>query len=413
MMVPAPSFLHNRQGSVIAVFAAVVAAVFLAVGVGVDYTRALAGRTRLQAATDAYVLALARNEAMAGKANGAPFEQANFAVEGSQDFVWYTYQRDTNTGAGIIAVTAEAGIKTSFLKLINITEIKVGSVSRTGLSSGALEIAMVLDNTSSMDNGGRMTALKQAANAFIDTLEKMNGGGTQVKISVVPYNEVVRVGKEYKTAPWLDPNGVTMSAWNGCVLDREPPYDNQNDMPDPSRPSTLYDAEKHKMRGSSDKDYCGLGEMAAILPLTSDFTQMRSRINAMTSEWGTNIPIGLMWGWNMLTPGAPLSQATGVGQRIIILMTDGENTFDRWGNHLDNGKSYITKIDNRMNIACQNVKAAGITIYTVRILEGNSSLLQSCASNPSYFFNVTNVNHLSAVFQNIAAGFGTKLRLME
>ena len=66
-------------------------------------------------------------------------------------------------------------------------------------------------------------------------------------------------------------------------------------------------------------------------------------------------------------------------QHVIILLTDGMNTENRW---------YDTQasIDARQQITCNNVKAAGITVYTVQVNTGGdplSTLLQGCASSPT------------------------------
>ena len=66
-------------------------------------------------------------------------------------------------------------------------------------------------------------------------------------------------------------------------------------------------------------------------------------------------------------------------------MSDGLNTLDRW---YGNGSSTETSVDKRMNESstlgtCANIKAAGITIYTVHVnTDGDpmSTLLKNCAS---------------------------------
>src|SRR5690606_34675498 len=101
--------------------------------------------------------------------------------------------------------------------------------------------------------------------------------------------------------------------------------------------------------------------------------------------------IGLVHAWQTLTDGAPYSPppivtSDGIPTRkIIIFLTDGENTQDRFG-------SRSSDIDDRMKTACANAKAGGITIFTVLMLEGNESLLKNCASKdddepkgPKYF----------------------------
>ncbi len=70
-----------------------------------------------------------------------------------------------------------------------------------------------------------------------------------------------------------------------------------------------------------------------------------------------------------------------------------------------------TPIDNRMvqtgngSGTCANIKAAGITIYTIQVnTDGDptSTLLQNCASDPSKFFMLTSANQIVTTFQAIA-----------
>jgi hypothetical protein len=48
------------------------------------------------------------------------------------------------------------------------------------------------------------------------------------------------------------------------------------------------------------------------------------------------------------------------------------------------------------------VKAANIKIYTVRVLDGNATLLQNCATNPNMYYNVQQAIQLNGVFTSIA-----------
>ena len=62
---------------------------------------------------------------------------------------------------------------------------------------------------------------------------------------------------------------------------------------------------------------------------------------------------------------------------------------------------------------CDNIKAAGITIYTVQVnTDGDptSTLLQNCASDSSKFFLLTSATEIVATFNQIATAL-TTLRL--
>lgn len=71
-------------------------------------------------------------------------------------------------------------------------------------------------------------------------------------------------------------------------------------------------------------------------------------------------------------------------------------------------------MDTRTAKICSNIKADGITLYTVRIdVSGVSpSVLQACASSPSQFYDVPNVANLNTAFTQIAGQIG-KLRISQ
>ncbi|HWV55595.1 MAG TPA: pilus assembly protein TadG, partial [Pseudorhodoplanes sp.] len=75
--------------------------------------------------------------------------------------------------------------------------------------------------------------------------------------------------------------------------------------------------------------------------------------------------------------------------------TDGDNTENRWS-------TSQTSIDARTKIACTNAKTANIKLYTVRVINGNASLLQECASKSDMYYNVQSASQLATVFATIA-----------
>ena len=92
-------------------------------------------------------------------------------------------------------------------------------------------------------------------------------------------------------------------------------------------------------------------------------------------------------------------------QQVIILLTDGLNTQDRW---YGNGSDPSSQVDARQKMTCDNLKAAGITLYTVQVNTGGdptSTLLQQCASDSSKFFLLTSASQMVSTFSTI----GTQL----
>jgi hypothetical protein len=88
------------------------------------------------------------------------------------------------------------------------------------------------------------------------------------------------------------------------------------------------------------------------------------------------------------------------------LLTDGLNTEYRW-------YTSESSIDTRQQTTCDNVKAAGITIYAVQVNTGTdakSTLLQNCASSSDKFFLLTTANSMVTTFNTIGTNL-TKLRI--
>ena len=148
------------------------------------------------------------------------------------------------------------------------------------------------------------------------------------------------------------------------------------------------------------------GTMAEILPLTNDWTALNKRVDQMSPNGTTNVTIGLVWAWHALTTAAPLSEAAAAGkqkERILVLLTDGTNTKNRWSTD-------EAEINKRTALACKNVKADGITVYAIRVIDGNASLLKACASDAKMYYEVKQASQLKSVFAAIASNL-TRLHI--
>jgi Flp pilus assembly protein TadG len=200
-------------------------------------------------------------------------------------------------------------------------------------------------------------------------------------------------------------NGGTCASlhttWNGCVTDRGLPtqphstnYDTIVTPPVLGIPASLFATEQY--------DQCP----AAIKPLSYDWTGLNNLIDSLSPKGMTNQNIGLVHGWMSLVGGGPYPAPPPEDpnykySKIIILMSDGLNTQNRWYNNAN-------QIDGRQKLTCANVKAANITLYTIHVnTDGDpmSTLLKDCASSPDKFWMLTSANALVATFNTI----GTQL----
>ncbi|MDC7785849.1 pilus assembly protein TadG-related protein [Rhodoplanes sp. TEM] len=426
--MPFQRFIRDRRASVVPLFALSIIPLTGLVGAAVDYSRAAAARSAMQSALDSTVLALSKDTetlasgAITGKATtlfNAVFlrpEVQNIALTSS-----YT----SNKGSQLV-ISGTGTVKTTFMGLMGFSELPVAASATAVWGNTRLRVALVLDNTGSMASSGKMTALKTASKSLITQLQNAARVAEDVYVAIIPYSKDVNV-KPGETIPdWVDftiwdtLNGTCTkssytkqsscvanggkwtpkahSTWNGCVMDRDQNWDVLNTAPDSS---VKFPAEQY--------GYCTTAAMA----LSNDWTALTAKIDAMTPNGSTNNTIGLVWGWHALTTGAPLSAPAKDPdyeyQDVIVLLTDGLNTQNRWNG---NGSSQSTAVDARTEKACANVKAAGITLYTVLVMEGNASLLQTCATDSSRYFYLTSANQLVTTFDAIGTQL-SKLRLAK
>ena len=198
------------------------------------------------------------------------------------------------------------------------------------------------------------------------------------------------------THTWIPNNHNT---WTGCIADRTQPYDAQNTSYTTS--GAGWPAE------NATNTRCINTTMTQ--GLSTNWTSLNALVDTMSAGGSTNQPVGLAWGWQLLNQGDPFAPGTlpPYTQRIIILLSDGMNTRDRW---YGDGGSTSTQVDDRMTALCTNAKADGVTIYTVLVMAGNSSVLQACASSSDKYYALTNTGQISTAFAQIGAAI-TNLRV--
>lgn len=227
------------------------------------------------------------------------------------------------------------------------------------------------------------------------------------------------------TTKWV-PNDH--STWNGCVMDRgypaSPNYLTVSGS-NKSGPDTTYNFDTNVAavdlvtpRMSSlyvAEQYSSCPQ--AVMGLSYNWTAMNQLVTNMSPNGNTNQAIGLQLGWLSLIGGGPFTQPAMdpnyTYSQVIILLTDGLNTQNRWS-------STQSAIDARQQTTCNNINAAGITLYTIQVNtdgEATSSLLQNCAGtaatataaavypDPTKFFLLTSADQIVTTFNQI----GTKL----
>ncbi len=526
----AARYASDARGSV-AIWFGIAAPVVAVAALGVvDYGNASMKQTLIQNALDDAALIAARSTATTSAQIDAIGDAAfagllptgtpisGFTPDSSGHIANVTF---TLTGTTVSA-TAVGTVTPLVSNLLLGGPVPIHAKSEVVRGMNQLEIALVLDNTGSMQ-GSKISNLITAANNFVTTMQNATVGSTvtdPVKISIVPFSVSVKVNPSlsmatYNTSTfsmtnlptWLDgraralawnndifTNASSASAridrfamlkslgktWDGCVEARVAPYDIRDTAPTSSNVSTLFIPYFWPDEPDTDTDYMndytndvsnsgtwsvrqgysakytsgnikasgnisGLGYtygpnagcvMAPIMRLTTDFTALHNEINTMTAGGDTDIPLGLMWGWHTISPNAPFGDGSAYGAphvtKIIVLMTDGENTFGDVNNNNNNNSLYegygyvwqnrlgstnlntaASNMDARMvpptgttaESLCGNIKAQNIQIYTVGVgvTTASKALLTACATSSDNYYDVTsNGSNLNATFAAIA-----------
>jgi Flp pilus assembly protein TadG len=412
------------------------------VGAAVDYSHANKVKAAMQAAADSTALMLSKSASsltstqLTQKANeyfAALFTRSDatgLAVSANY----------SNSGGSQVTVNASANVKTNFMQLMGYSNLRIGVDSQAKWGTTRLRVALALDTTGSMADAGKMTAMKAATKNLLDQLKAAASSNGDIYVSIIPFSKDVNVGKSNYNASWIDwsdwneENGYDYSTttctsswgrrrrcttsttwvtdnhntWNGCVMDRGEEnnpnvgdYDTNVVAPTTSNKATLFAAEQYENCSPQMK------------PLSYDWTGMKTLVDSFYPDGTTNQNIGLAHAWMSLVGGGPYptppaEDANYKYQKVIILMTDGLNTENRWYNNAN-------QIDHRQKKTCDNAKAAGITIYTVHVnTDGDplSTLLQGCASAPDKFWMLTSASALNTTFNTIGSQL-TQLRIAQ
>jgi Flp pilus assembly protein TadG len=498
-------FAGARRGNVAITFALATIPIMAFIGGAVDYSRANSVKADLQGALDSAALMLSKEAATDTsnqlQTNALAYVTANYNRPGTT--IGSVSAAYTTTGGSQVVLSGTANVPTDFMQILGVNSVTVKASSTVRWGMTRLRVALVLDNTGSMADSNKITALKTATNNLLTQLKNAAVNNGDVYVSIIPFVKDVNIGSGNWNSSYIywgtaaqdsslsdnnswDANNGSCSAgnystrsqcvakstcsisgynsqnsctsagacsnsgqtsqssctgtkacsksqytshssctngggtwgygtwtsgvwsaatwtpsnhntWNGCVMDRgystTPDtvnnYDTNVASPSASVNSSLYAAEQYSSCPQ------------AAMGLNYDWSTMTTLVNNMSPNGNTNQAIGLQLGWMSLAGGGPFTvpamDPNYTYTQVIILLTDGLNTQDRW-------YSSQSSIDARQQLTCNNIKAANVTLYTIQVNTGGdptSTLLQNCASDSSKFFLLTNSNQIVTTFNSI------------
>jgi Flp pilus assembly protein TadG len=235
----------DEGGNVVILFGAIAIPLLLAMGGAVDLARHARYKTVLANAVDSAALALGRKGEDMDEEEAEEFVQEYVAAFTIADDQFEIEDFDVQKTDDGFIVRAEASMETIFLPLGDmaslghgINTMAVNLTSEVVHSSNRVELALVLDNTGSMNcttsvtascaadwssppANSRIKALKTAAKTLVDTLMRDDlDDKDQIKIALVPFEGMVNVaspGFSVTNPPsWIDWQDQGKAKWNGA-----------------------------------------------------------------------------------------------------------------------------------------------------------------------------------------------------
>ncbi len=440
-------WLSSESGNVALIFGLAAIPLVLAAGGTVDYSRAALARSQMQDSLDAAALAMSKTArsltASQLTQQATKYFNANFNAPGATKITVTPVYTSTKT---TLTLNGSLTVDTYFLPLIGISTIPINTTSTVTWGTTRLRVSLVLDTTGSMQQSGKMTALKTATHKLLDQLKGAAGIDGDVYVSLIPFVKDVNAGTSNYAQSWIDwtdwdsangscnVSGISTdsacqasgtcsnsylngnkswclwygyrwtagtwtpkshSKWNGCITDRTQNYDTKNTAP--TSTATNFPAEQY---GTCPAQLTGL---------TYNWTSLSTLVDSMSANGNTNQAIGLAWGWQSLTQSPftiPAYDSEYKYQRIIILLSDGMNTENRWS-------TSQSSIDARQKLLCDSIKAdttTPITLYMVQVNTGSdptSAVLQYCATDAAHFFLLTSADQIVTTFDEIGTALSS------
>lgn len=441
------AFRAQDNGVVALVFALCVPMFVGAAGIAVDLAQAYNVKSRLGNALDKAALAAGSTTGTAEQveAQVLAFFEANYPEQSLGTAYDVTVALQDN----VVNVTARARVDTTFMKLLGYDYLDIVEESEVVRELAGVEVVLVLDVTGSM-SGSKLTALKNAVcnasstsscrtKSFIRIMFERIAEPEYLKIGIVPFSQSVNVGPyglgldhdgsaygnafvdQPATDTYKNPATITYSSsgsnnnWTGCIIERSYPLDTT----DASNPnwgmyrypricgSYNWDGSCRSYSNNNPNNGC---TTSRVVPLTNNESTLKSAIYNLTAAGNTYGNVGMVWGYHVITPSEPFTEGAAMDDhewsKTVVMMTDGDNVSGTMSAYGYQSSPSANTLDSRFLETCTNMKADGITIYTIAFDGGSGisndtkQMLQSCSGADKYYNAGT--DDIGAAFEDIA-----------
>src|SRR5665213_713945 len=220
-------------GNVAITFALATLPIIATVGFAVDYSHANSVKVAMQSALDSTALMLSKEAATDTSSqlqqNAVKYFTALFTrPEATNVSIVASY---TSSGGTSLVVNGSAVVPTALLGIIGYSNITVSGSSTAKWGSNMLRVALVLDNTGSMADDGKMTALISATKSLLTQLQSAATNNGDVYVSIVPFVKDVNLDPSNYSSNYIywgttaqDPSLSDNNSWDANNGSCSSPY---------------------------------------------------------------------------------------------------------------------------------------------------------------------------------------------
>ncbi len=393
-------FMADRRGGVAPMFALALIPVIGLTGAAIDYSRANSVRVGMQSAIDATALAMAKlaptlTQSQLQTQTNAYFQAMFNHPEAKNIVITPSY---TTTGGSQLTIAVSGSMDTTFMNVMGYSSLNIGSTSTVKWGNNRLRVALALDNTGSMASDGKIGCAQDRDRTTCSTQLK-NAATTNgdVYVSIIPFSKDVNVGTS-QLQRQLDRLGRTMGRqqWHlqaTTTWHANTPQQQVKSQARSARRRPGYRTNHNTWNGCvTDRDNSNTTTRATTTPMSSRraaATPPRSSRPSSTAP--ARSLMALSYDWTALNtlgrrhdagrqhqpddrsrsgPGCRCRRRpfTHPGEGSELHSTAGHHPADRRPEHARTaGTPSQASIDARQQMTCDNIKAAGITLYTIQV----------------------------------------------
>jgi len=341
-----------ERGNVVMIFALSLFPIFAVAGAAIDISRIQSAKIQTSALLDQAVLAATN---LSSTDDPVTLVETWMESQISQ-FGYQVEDLDIQVNAIMalnsksVSATAKLTVDTAIMHLFGKDQVTIQVASAAVQSIPNIEIAMVLDISSSM-RGNRLSSLKTASTEFVDIM-LTDTTKDATSISVVPFGGTVNIGStlfnkfavrttdfgtitdpseiQYHIGTDVENGDFRFTDGNTCIEAVQTDYSTAM-LPNYSRAQV-----PDFWRWWNNHPWCP-EDASAVFFNSNDAGAIKAHLNGMLLSDGTGMDIGALWGLKTLSPSfrgelggdfsdRPLDFNEDQSKKVMIVMTDGAIT---------------------------------------------------------------------------------------